>query len=178
METSDLMLKVCPPTVILSILYANAIRTADDIVGFLFYALLISVIGYMAWSFFTGGTTRNQNARTPRNGGGGPGGGPGGFGPGGGGNYGPPPPYSKDDNESSTSTSDQSWRPGFFSGAATGAAATSAAAYAYNNFANRREERRESSPPVRDRWSNDRGEGSSSMGSTRRATGLGGSNVR
>jgi hypothetical protein len=98
-----------------------------------------------------------------------------------------PPPYSKNSSETPQS---QGWRPGFWTGAAVGAAGASL----FNRTPTT------NTPPASVPWdwerphtissswfsrgrpttsnSNDRGEGSSNLGSMRRSTGLGGSNVR
>lgn len=111
----------------------------------------------------------------------------------------PPPPYSKYGNRT---TPDQAWQPGFWTGAALGGLG----AYLFSNNSNNRREtptattydwERERariphvSPMVNPGYgpsyvsprrsffdSDDRGEGPSSLGSMRRSTGLGGSNVR
>ncbi|PCH42589.1 hypothetical protein WOLCODRAFT_132447 [Wolfiporia cocos MD-104 SS10] len=112
----------------------------------------------------------------------------------------PPPPYTKYPT-SSTSASRAGWRPGFWSGAALGGIGT----YLLNRNQRERERARPataaydweqervfrpSSPSSRPSgWgfgsgrrsgfsSEDRGEGSSNLGSMRRSTGIGGSNVR
>jgi hypothetical protein len=97
-----------------------------------------------------------------------------------------PPPYSKSTSEAPQR---QGWRPGFWTGAAAGAAGASL----FNRAPTT------NTPPTSVPWdweraqtssswfgrgrtttpsSNDRGEGSSNLGSMRRSTGLGGSNVR
>ncbi|KAF9532514.1 hypothetical protein CPB83DRAFT_846914 [Crepidotus variabilis] len=104
----------------------------------------------------------------------------------------PPPPYSKY-SDSNTSSS-AGWRPGFWTGAAVAGLA--------NQLWNRRTNRTQNAGPEPIRqydwerpasrstsstsWNNsprqasnvDRGEGSSNLGSMRRSTGIGGSNVR
>lgn len=105
--------------------------------------------------------------------------------------YDPPPPYSKTSSPQGTG---EGWRPGFWSGAALGGLGT----YLFNN-AGSRDARTQRSYDWEHRRtpmnapsfttytsqrrtysaSEDRGEGSSSgLGSMRRSTGLGGSNVR
>lgn len=98
-----------------------------------------------------------------------------------------PPPYSKYQQGSGPQA--QGWTPGFWTGAALGGLAN----HLWNR--NPRDDRRErtqwdwerprgsmfgASPPTsRRRFDNDnRGEGPSNLGSMRRSTGLGGSNVR
>lgn len=104
----------------------------------------------------------------------------------------PPPPYYPKQN------TDETWRPGFWTGAALAGLGT----YMYNN--NRRQQQStaydwerdrfgqsafHSTPPTQSSYatghqgrfgssSEDRGEGSSNLGSMRRSTGFGGSNVR
>ncbi|KAF9468041.1 hypothetical protein BDZ94DRAFT_1247033 [Collybia nuda] len=98
----------------------------------------------------------------------------------------PPPPYSKNPTEPTS----QGWRPGFWTGAVLGGAAT-------HLFRNRSQPRPVATPydweteqtprssffssrpraPTQPRF-DDRGEGSSNLGTMRRSTGLGGSNVR
>ena len=111
-----------------------------------------------------------------------------------------PPPYTKYSNSSyTTRAADPAWRPGFWTGAALGGLG----AYLAGNNARQREnptatqydwerERQGRMPRVspvanpsyttsqrRSFFSSeDRGEGSSNLGSMRRSTGLGGSNVR
>lgn len=92
----------------------------------------------------------------------------------------PPPPYSKN-----AAPENQGWRPGFWTGAAVGGA--------LNHALNRRQAQQQPVPAGSSYdWerpqarssifssgrSSDRGEGSSNLGSMRRSTALGGSNVR
>lgn len=107
----------------------------------------------------------------------------------------PPPPYSK--NNSSSNTTEENWRPGFWTGAALGGLGT----YLFNNnqrqevprqhtydwerprgFTQTRSAFSSYSAPRRTYNNDDRGEGSSTgssgLGSMRRSTGFGGSNVR
>lgn len=110
----------------------------------------------------------------------------------------PPPPYSKYSNASASTAADPGWRPGFWTGAALGGLGT----YLLGNQAGRQapptatqydweRERQARMPrvspmanpgyPTQRRSffsSDDRGEGSSNLGSMRRSTGFGGSNVR
>lgn len=110
-----------------------------------------------------------------------------------------PPPYSKHPNNASQAAANPAWRPDFWTGAALGGLG----AYLFSNNARRREtpatttsydwehERQARMPrvsPVANPGytsqrrsffsSDDRGEGSSNLGSMRRSTGLGGSSVR
>lgn len=110
-----------------------------------------------------------------------------------------PPPYSKHPNNASQAAANPAWRPDFWTGAALGGLG----AYLFSNNAGRREtpatttsydwerERQARMPrvsPVANPGytsqrrsffsSDDRGEGSSNLGSMRRSTGLGGSSVR
>ncbi|KAJ7126930.1 DUF1183-domain-containing protein [Mycena epipterygia] len=95
-----------------------------------------------------------------------------------------PPPYSK-----SAPTPNEGWRPGFWTGAVLGGLGT----HFFNNRQNTRaydwERERSYQPPTTTgsifgqrrstaRQTEDRGEGSSNLGSMRRSTGLGGSSVR
>jgi len=164
----------------------EAISTAEssvapevtDPVAYLFYLIFVAVVCYMLYSVCAGprdGRRLGQNGAGGRWGGGGGGGGT---------DYGsaPPPPYSKHP-ESPSEPQSQSWRPGFTTGAMAGAAAT----HLYNTYNSRSDDRAPraantaQAAPRFDRWSSlsdDRGEGSSGMGATRRATGMGGSSVR
>jgi len=95
----------------------------------------------------------------------------------------PPPPYSK-----SAPTPNEGWRPGFWSGAVLGGLGT----HFLNNRRNARaydweRERSYQTPPAGSmfgqrrsaaRPADDRGEGSSNLGSMRQSTGFGGSSVR
>lgn len=94
--------------------------------------------------------------------------------------FGAPPPYSKTTAPDSYAVG-STWRPGFWTGAALGGAG--ATLLNRNNNQRQQQERqsydweRERSSSYR-RPSEDRGEGPSNLGSMRRSTGLGGSNVR
>jgi SOCE-associated regulatory factor of calcium homoeostasis len=94
--------------------------------------------------------------------------------------YPPPPPYPKGPEEPSR----RPWEPGFWSGAALGSLGTYLATNrrrtepASVTFDNRFVGRPRSSGR-RSSWdSDDKGEGSSNLGSMRRSTGFGGTNVR
>ncbi|KAK7033176.1 OPT oligopeptide transporter protein-domain-containing protein [Favolaschia claudopus] len=120
--------------------------------------------------------------------------GPGGFFPGGFNNddSAPPPPYSKN-----TPTQNEGWRPGFWTGALLGGLGTQFFSNRQNQNQNSRaydwERERDRSyhrpPPTTNSWfgqrstsrpsqQEDRGEGSSNLGSMRQSTGFGGSNTR
>lgn len=97
----------------------------------------------------------------------------------------PPPPYPKP-------STDEGWRPGFWTGAALGGLGTHLFNSARRPQATRYDWERDrftqgafrpTTPPTsftsgRQHSSDDRGEGSSNLGSMRRSTGFGGSNVR
>ncbi|EIN03784.1 DUF1183-domain-containing protein [Punctularia strigosozonata HHB-11173 SS5] len=117
---------------------------------------------------------------------------PGGFGGGLGGPTDPPPPYTPSNTDPKASTQ-QGWRPGFWTGTALGAAAAymmgqgNRRAASGDMWRDAREydwERERSRRPLArgfssgSRWSEDRGEGPSNLGSMRRSTGFGGSSVR
>jgi SOCE-associated regulatory factor of calcium homoeostasis len=149
--------------------------------------LWIAFLLIIAYSFFKSCLRGNSNPRGPSTQP--PGSRPRPFGwfPGDHFNHDAPPPYSKSSPEG---TQSQGWRPGFWTGAAVGAAG----AHLFNRSSTTNtvppstpwdwERERTSSSS----WfsggrsttsnSNDRGEGSSNLGATRRSTGLGGSNVR
>ncbi|KAF9565259.1 DUF1183-domain-containing protein [Agrocybe pediades] len=163
----------------------------------LFTLLWLAVLAFILYGFYQSCTGRNRTTNAPRQTGYNPrpGGGSGWF-PG---DYrddttGPPPPYSKT-NPQQPQAGWQNWQPGFWTGAALGGLA--------NHLWNRpRTETRgtptydwersrlrpQPQPSFFGRGSgyrsssfhqnDDRGEGSSNLGSMRRSTGLGGSNVR
>ncbi len=135
--------------------------------------------------------TRGSNATSrdnPQPGGGRPGRFPGDY------RSNPPPPYTKNAGDSSTSSG--GWKPGFWTGALLGGLADNL--YNRNSNQNRAAqpsydwERSNSQPrpsffgtgsgftsgPTRRSSGDDRGEGSSNLGATRRSTAIGGSNVR
>lgn len=169
-------------------------KSAYDISAVIFSVIWVGFLVFILYHFFLSCFRRNTGARgvprpPPR-----PRSGPSsGWFPGGMGDdrdYQPPPPYSKD------ATPNEGWRPGFWTGAAIGGALN----HLYNRArapapepapAPRRSiwdwerprvfEPRSSflrGPPATSSSYDDRGEGSSNLGSMRRSTGLGGSNVR
>jgi hypothetical protein len=95
-------------------------------------------------------------------------------------NYPPPPPYPKGPEEQPR----RPWEPGFWTGAALGGLGTYFATNrrrtepASVTFDNRFVGRPWSSGRRSSRDSDDKGEGSSNLGSIRRSTGFGGTNVR
>jgi len=157
----------------------------------IFSTLWVAFLGYILYSFFVSCFRNSNTPRAPRP----PGNNPR---PSGGSGWfpgdlrddpaGPPPPYSK------TSQPQSGWQPGFWTGAAVGGLA--------NHLWNRPRaeparstsydwERDRTQPQPRSSFfgggsgfrqpshqNHDRGEGSSNLGSMRRSTGLGGSNVR
>lgn len=170
--------------------------SAYDWASIAFSVLWVAFLLFIAYSFFESCLRNNANPRGPTapppprgNSGGGAGGGwfPGDYRdePGA-----PPPPYSYTKPTDNTSAR-PGWRPGFWTGAAVGGLA--------NHMMNRRRNppqpsydwERPANPAPRPRpslfggggfrrpaSSDDRGEGSSNLGSMRRSTGLGGSSVR
>ena len=166
----------------------------------IFAVLWIAVLFFLAYSFFMSCFQRNNTRSAPRppSGGRPPSYGSSGAGGRGGGGWfpgdyrAPPPPYSKDPPSSGTS----GWSPGFWTGAAVGGLA--------NHLWNSSRDTRPPPPPVQYDWErprssfwgaptssftrrstgsrmfddDDRGEGSSNLGATRRSTTFGGSSVR
>ena len=179
----------------------NSPSKAQDLLSTLFTIIWVVVVFYIAYSFILNFFNTRNNARRPgsQSSGGGPRSGPGG-GPGEphrgnffpGGYDDPPPPYTDDRKRNQPS---ESWRPGFWSGAALGGLAghllnrnqprpqTQNAPYDWERersfqipFISRPLRR---ATPSRSAWNDDdRGEGSSNLGSMRRSTGHGGTNVR
>ncbi|KAF8349163.1 hypothetical protein F5887DRAFT_553632 [Amanita rubescens] len=180
--------------------------TSEDLFSTLFTIIWIAVVFYIAYTFILNFFTTRNNSRQPgsqyssrpsRPGGGGGGSGgdtyrgnfPGGYDE-------PPPPYTDDRQKRNESA--EGWRPGFWSGAALGGLATHlfnrnssqpqaqpdrAAPYDWERersfqipFVSRPLRRAAPSQPARN--DDDRGEGSSNLGSMRRSTGYGGTNVR
>ncbi|KAF8635182.1 hypothetical protein AX15_000514 [Amanita polypyramis BW_CC] len=176
--------------------------TSQDVLSLAFTTIWVLIVFYIAYSFIHNYlTSRNQGRRPgvqpssgPRPGGGGGGGSdssqrnffPGGYDD-------PPPPYTDDRKRNQ---SDGVWRPGFWTGAALGGLATHwfnrtpsqaqpppATPYDWERersyqipFASRPLRRVTPVRSVRD--DDDRSEGPSNLGSIRRSTGFGGTNVR
>jgi hypothetical protein len=165
--------------------------TAYDWSTIVFYALWIAFLSFVIYNFLRsclrrreGFTSSSRPPRPPSASGFHSGGGFRGWFPGGTDNADAPPPYSKNNPS-------EPWRPGFWTGAALGGIATQL-------FNRRQPEPRPAEPgPAPYDWEGyravpsffrarpapapareDRGEGSSNLGATRRSTGLGGSNVR
>lgn len=157
--------------------------------GDFFMLLWLAVLLFILWGMF-----KSRGAPTPANGTPRPprswpwsgfGGGPGSV-------YDPPPPYPGSDPSPKPSASASGWAPGFWTGTALGAAGTylmgqgaAAGNRRYDRGGLYRDSRaydwereRSSSGPRRGFSSDDRGEGPSNLGATRRSTGFGGSNVR
>ncbi|KAF8071916.1 hypothetical protein FPV67DRAFT_1483150 [Lyophyllum atratum] len=169
-----------------------------DLSAIIFSVIWVAFLVFILYNFFLSCFRRNSAARAtqaPRPPAGPRPGTPGGWFPGGMDdnqeNQPPPPPYSKNANTGEPAR--QGWRPGFWTGAAIGGA--------LNHLYNRNQAQPQPQPqPRRSVWdwerpqsrpsifggrpaartsgSDDRGEGSSNLGSMRRSTGLGGSNVR
>jgi hypothetical protein len=160
-------------------------RSSQTANGSVFMIVWVAVLIFIIFGFLKSCLARNTTSRTrntPPTSGARPGGS--GWFPGG---YGdetsaPPPPYSKPQ-----SGSNEAWGPGFWTGAAVGGLGTAL-------WNNRRSSRTEPEaarwdwerPVVREFFTGrraspsfeDRGEGSSNLGSMRPSTGLGGTNVR
>ncbi|KAJ7455392.1 DUF1183-domain-containing protein [Mycena galericulata] len=156
-----------------------------NVASTVFFLLWVAFLAIIAYSFLKscmrGPENRTGGRPDPP---GRPGGNLGGFFPGGF-NDDPsaPPPYSK-----SAPTPNEGWRPGFWTGAALGGLG----AHFFNNRQNTRaydwERERAYQPPTTGgmfgqrrssaRYTEDRGEGSSNLGSMRQSTGFGGSSVR
>jgi hypothetical protein len=171
----------------------------SDAAGWVFMLLFITVALFILWGFIKSQTASRRGptrSGPPHQGGGGGGGsGPtGGWFPGSG-THGsePPPPYSKHgDPQSSAPGANQGWRPGFWTGTALGGLGAhvmnernrrqprNAAQYDWEREREaRRDEQHRATARRRPMFSGeDRGEGSSSLGSMRESTGFGGSSVR
>ncbi len=167
--------------------YSKAYSWGDIIFTVVWLAFVLLIAYNLIASCFRRSNGGGRGGSRPRSGGGGGGGWfPGGHRPGDDWSN-PPPPYSKDP------PNQEGWRPGFWTGAAVGGLA--------NQFWN---SRRQAEPrPYWNQWNqvpvaggsgpmfggfgarrparfddDDRGEGPSNLGSMRRSTGVGGSNVR
>ncbi|KAF9474252.1 DUF1183-domain-containing protein [Pholiota conissans] len=163
--------------------------------GIAFSILWIGLLLFIVYSFVQSCLRNNAAPRAPRPAGNnyGPGGGGSGFFPGGYRDDAPPPPYSKTQQDSAAGSGWGAWRPGFWTGAALGGIANHYFNRAQGQYATPRayDWERRAPPPARtspfgggssgyrrQTSDDDRGEGSSNLGATRRSTGLGGSRVR
>ncbi|KAJ7170744.1 DUF1183-domain-containing protein [Mycena crocata] len=156
-----------------------------DIASTIFTVVWLAFVAIILYSFFQSCMRGPQNRVGGRPDPGRPGNSGPGFFPGGlnDDDTSPPPPYSK-----TAPASSEGWRPGFWTGAVLGGLGT----HFFNNRQNSRaydwERDRAYRPPAAGsmfgqrrssaRYTEDRGEGSSNLGSMRQSTGFGGSSVR